>query len=107
MRVTQGEVAEAARVAPGAIAPAKFFPKLAAACHAYAPFELWFLDAKRANPGHRLRKPSLEHRRFTHVPLEAIRVEPQKENRRQRRFCAARRRWKTLAHVRGGRKFSS
>ena len=89
MRVAQGEVAAAAGVAPEAISPAKFFPKLAAACHAYALFELWFLDTKRANPGRRLRKPSLEHRRFAHVPLEAIRVEPRKGPRRKRRFCAA------------------
>jgi hypothetical protein len=104
MRVAQGEVAEAAGLPPEAISPAKFFPKLAAACHAYALFELWFLDAQRANPGRRLRKPSLEHRRFAHVPLEAIRVEHRKEPRRKRRFCAARRRWKSLAHVQGGRK---
>ena len=104
MRVAQAEVAEAAGLAPEAISPAKFFPKLAAACHAYALFELWFLEAKRANPGRRLRKPSLEDRRFAHVPLEAIRVEPRKEPRRKRRFCAARRRWKSLAHVRGGRR---
>jgi hypothetical protein len=104
MRVAQGEVAEAAGLAPEAISPAKFFPKMAAACHAYALFELWFLEAKRANPGRRLRKPSVQHRRFASVALEAILVERRKERRRKRRFCAARRRWKSLAHVRGGRK---
>ena len=104
MRVAQAEVAEAAGLAPEGISPAKFFPKLAAACHAYALFELWFLDAKRANPGQRLRKPSLEHRRFARVSLEAIRVERRNEPRRKQRFCAARRRWKSLARVRGGHK---
>jgi hypothetical protein len=57
MRVAQAEVAAAAGLAPEAISPAKFFPKMAAACHAYALFELWFLEARRANPGQRLRKP--------------------------------------------------
>ncbi len=104
MRVAQAEVATAAGLVPEAISPAKFFPKMAAACHAYALFELWFLDAKRVNPGRRLRKPPLGQRRFASVALEAILVEPRKEPRRKRRFCAARRRWKSLAHVRGGRK---
>ena len=104
MRVAQGEVAAAAGLPPEALSPAKFFPKLAAACHAYALFELWFLDTKRANPGRRLRKPSLAHRRFAHVSLEAIQVEPRKGPRRKRRFCAARKRWKSLVHVPGGKK---
>ncbi len=41
----------AAGLPPEAISPAKFFPKLAAACHCYALFEVWFLDAQRANRG--------------------------------------------------------
>ncbi len=104
MRIAQAEVAETAGLAPEAISPAKFFPKMAAACHAYALFELWFLETRRANPGQRLRKPPLTRRRFASVALDAVLVEPRKEPRRRRRFCAARRRWKSLAHVRGGRK---
>lgn len=104
MRVAQSEVATTAGLAPEAIAPAKFFPKLAAACHAHALFELWFRDAKRANPGRRLRKPPLAERRFARVPLDAILVEPRTARRKKRRFCAARKRWKSLAHVRGGKK---
>ncbi len=104
LRIAQAEVAESAGLLPEAISPAKFFPKMAAACHAYALFELWFLEARWANPGQRLRKPPLTRRRFASVALEAVLVEPRKEPRRRRRFCAARRRWKSLAHVRGGRK---
>jgi hypothetical protein len=104
LRVAQGEVAEAAAVAPEAISPAKFFPKMAAACHAYALFELWFWQAQRANPRRRLRKPALHARRFARVALDAIQVEVRQGPRRRRRFCAARRHWKSLAHVRGGRK---
>ena len=37
------------------------------------------------------------------VPLAAILVERRQGPRRRRRFCAARRRWKSLAHVPGGR----
>lgn len=104
LRVAQGEVAEAASVAPKAILPAKFFPKMAAACHTYALFELWFWQAQRANPRRRLWKPALHAQRFASVALEAIRVEPRKGPRRRRRFCVARRHWRSIAHVRGGRK---
>jgi len=104
LRVAQAEVAEAAGVAPEAISPAKFFPKMAAACHAAALFELWFGEAQRANPGRRLRKPPVQQRRFARVALDAILVEPRTTLRRKRRFCAARKRWKSLAHVRGGKK---
>jgi hypothetical protein len=102
--VAQGEVAAAAGLAPEAISPAKFFPKMAAACHCAALCELWFAEAQRANPGRRLRKPPLQGRRFAQVPLDAILVEPRSGPRKKRRFCKARRKWKSLSHVRGGRK---
>jgi hypothetical protein len=104
MRVAQGEVAAAADLAPEALSPAKLFPKLAAACHCAALFELWFLDTQAANRGRRLRKPPVQQRRFARVPLDAILVEPRKGPRRKRRFCAARKHWKSLAHVPGGKK---
>jgi hypothetical protein len=104
LRVAQAEVAEAAGIAPEAISPAKFFPKMAAACHCAALFELWFLDTQAANRGRRLRKPPVQQRRFARVLLDAILVEPRKLPRRKRRFCKARRKWKSLSHVRGGRK---
>jgi hypothetical protein len=104
LRVAQAEVAEAAGIAPEAISPAKFFPKLAAACHCAALFELWFRDTQAANRGRRLRRPPVQQRRFARVLLEAILVEPRKLPRRKRRFCKARRKWKSLSHVRGGRK---
>ena len=104
LRVAQGEVAAAAGLAPEAISPAKFFPKMAAACHCAALCELWFAEAQRANPGRRLRKPPLQGRRFAQVPLDAILVEPRSGPRKKRRFCKARRKWKSLSHLRGGRK---
>jgi hypothetical protein len=104
LRVAQGEVAAAAGIPPEAISPAKFFPKMAAACHCAALFEVWFLDTQAANRGRRLRKPTVQQRRFARVLLDAILVEPRKRPRRKRRFCKARRKWKSLSHVRGGHK---
>jgi hypothetical protein len=104
LRVAQGEVAAAAGLAPETISPAKFFPKMAAACHCAALFELWFLDTQAANRGRRLHKPPLQQHRFAQIPLDAILVEPRKLPRRKHRFCKARRKWKSLSRVRGGRK---
>ena len=104
LRVAQAEVAAAAQVAPEAISPAKFFPKVAAACHASALVEYTFAETQAANPGRRLQRPDLRGQRFATVPLAAILVERRKGPRRKRRFCAARRRWKSLAHVPGGRR---
>jgi hypothetical protein len=104
MRVAQGEVAEAGGIPPEAISPAKFFPKMAAACHCAALFALWFLDTQAANRGWRLRKPPVQQRRFGRVQLDAILVELRTLPRRKRRFCKTRRKWKSLSHVRGGRR---
>jgi|GEM_PF-2071013 hypothetical protein len=92
----------AAGLPPQAISPARFFPKLAAASHCYALFEVWFLDAQRANRGRRLRPPPLQQPRFAHVALGAVVVETRTGRRRKRGFCAARKHWKSLPHVRGG-----
>jgi hypothetical protein len=92
----------AAGMPPQAISPARFFPKLAAASHCYALFEVWFLDAQRANRGRRLRPPPMQQHRFARVALDAILVEARTGRRRKRGFCAARKHWKSSAHVRGG-----
>jgi hypothetical protein len=101
--VAQGEVAAAAGPPPEAISPAKFFPKMTAACHCAALFELWLLDTQAANRG-RLRPPLVQQRRFARVALDAILVEPRTGRRRKRRLCAARKHWKWLVNVRGGKK---
>jgi hypothetical protein len=106
MRAAQAEVAEKAGVAPEEISPAKFFPKMAAACHGYVQVT-WAVDEMiRLNPRKRLRKPRLKGRRFTTVRVEDILVNPRNGRRRKRRFCRARRKWKSLSHVRGGRKLT-
>ena len=78
--------------------------EVAAACHCGALCDLWFAEAQRANPGRRLRKPAPTAHRFAAVPLDAILFEPRAGLRKQRRFCNALRKWKSLSHVRGGRR---
>ena len=103
-RIVQGEVAAAAGLAPEALSPAKLFPKVAAACHALAVIEWTFVKVQQANPGRRLRRPAWKRQPFATVPLAAVLVEVRRGARRRRRFCAARARWKSFAHVRGGSK---
>ena len=106
MRVAQGEVAEAAGIAPEEISPAKFYPKLAAACQTYVVAQQWERTVRGLNPRLRFRMIDWRTQRWASVPLAAIRVERRKGPRRKRRYCPARRHWKSLAHVRGGRKLT-
>lgn len=106
MRVAQGEVAEAAGLAPEDLSPAKLYPRLAAACHAYVLVQWAERTIRRRNPHARLRPVNWRTARWASLPASALRVEPRRGVRRKRRYCLARRRWKSLAHVRGGRRLT-
>jgi hypothetical protein len=106
MRVAQGEVAGAADLPPEALSPAKFYPKLAAACYTYLVAQEAQRRIQRLNPDLRLRLPQWRRQRWASVIVPTLAIEPRSPHRRHRRFCAARRRWKSFAHVRGGRKFT-
>lgn len=106
MRVAQGEVAAAARIAPEEISPAAFYPKLAAPCLAYVVTQVTVHDIRRLNPRRRLRIPDWRQARWASVPLATIPVEPRRGARRHRRFRVTRRTWTSFAHVAGGRKLT-
>jgi len=103
LRVAQGEVAAAAGIEPEEISPAKFFPKMVAACQTYVVAQHWERRVRRLNPGRRLRMIDWRAERWASVAVPALHVETRTGSRRRRRFCPARRHWKSLAHVRGGR----
>ena len=104
MRVAQSEAAVKLGVPPEEISPAKFFPRVAVACYLYGLEQQWARDLHRRHPRTHFRV-SRPRRRWASVSLAPIHVEPRTDHRRHRRFCAARRTWKSFAHVRGGRKF--
>jgi hypothetical protein len=106
MRLAQGEVAEQCRIEPEEISPAKFFPKMAAACHDFMIAEYTVEEMIRMNPTRRLRRPRWKGRRFTTTNLDDLLVRRRTGVRRHRRFCKARRQWRSITHVRGGRKLS-
>jgi hypothetical protein len=103
MRVAQSEAAAHLGWPPERISPAKFFPKLAVACHLHLQEQQWERQFRRRSRAH----PQLIRRRqrWAHTAPTTLDVERRSEHRRHRRFCAARRHWKSLAHVRGGRRF--
>jgi Transposase DDE domain len=103
LRVAQGEVAATAGIEPEEISPAKFFPKMVAACQTYVVAQQWERRVRRLNPGRRLRMIDWRAERWASVAVPALHVETRTGSRRRRRFCPARRHWKSLAHVRGGR----
>jgi DDE family transposase len=104
LRVAQGEGAAQIGVEPETISPAKFYPKVVTATFLYLHQQQWARQWSRQHPHHHLCFVAGRHRwrRTSHSPVY---VERRNEHRRHRRFCPARRQWKSLAHVRGGRRF--
>ena len=105
-RVAQGRIAQQNGFAPEAISPAKCFPKMAEASSQLAAAEWTLLAMRRANRGTALNEPDLLQAPFGRTTLQAILVRKRTGHRRKRRFCASRKKWKSLAHVSGGRKLS-
>jgi hypothetical protein len=105
-RVAQGHIAQASGIAPEAISPAKFFPRLAAASIGLTWSEVAFMEIQQANPGVALHKPDWRCCDFAWPPWQRIQVEPRKGRRRKRRFCQSRKQWKSFAHIPGGKKLT-
>jgi hypothetical protein len=106
LRVAQGHIAQASGVEPEEIAPAKFFPRLAAASIGLTWSELAFLEIQQAHPGIALSKPDWRLCDFAWTTLERIQVESRNGRRRKRRFCQRRKQWKSFAHIPGGKKLT-
>jgi Transposase DDE domain len=104
MRVAQSEAAAQIGVLPEEISPAKFFPRVAVACYLHGLEQQWERDLRRRHPRTHFRRRT-RPRRWGHVAFTTVHVEPRADHRRRRRFCPARRRWTSFAHVRGGHKF--
>ncbi len=107
MRVAQGRLARAQGLTPEALSPAKLFPRLAAASYALAVAEVVDTAYRQANPRRRLRRPDLRPYGIGVVKLANLLVEKRQGKRRRRRFCRGRARWKSLAHVKGSKKFTA
>ena len=100
-RVAQARIAQKYGIAPERISPAKLYPRLAAASCSVVQLGVYHLELERVNRIRRLKQPPLDRFPFARTTLGAILVEKRKGKRRKRRFHPERRRWKSLAHVKG------
>jgi hypothetical protein len=66
----------------------------------------WERRVRRLNPHRRLRMLDWRTERWASVSVPLLHVEARSETRRHRRYCPARRHWKSLAHVPGGRRLT-
>jgi hypothetical protein len=99
LRVAQSEIAQDAGISPDQISTQKFFPRFTAAAGHYWIAERTFLEVRASNRGVSLVKPAWTRTVWAVIPLREILCEPRGPDRRKRRFCKARRHWKSLAHV--------
>lgn len=107
MRMAQGRLAEKQGMKPEEISPAKLFPRVAATSLALLIAEETYQAICQANPGQPIRRPPRRQQKIGVVKLASILVEKRTEKRRRRRYCRGRARWKSLAHVKGGKQFTS
>lgn len=98
MRTAQARIAQAVRIPPERISPAKLFPRVAAASFTLTSMKIGFRHTQQWNRHVKLREPDWSSLPEHRVHLASILVEPRKGRRRKRRYCAARRRAVSLHH---------
>jgi len=104
MRVAQGHIAAKHGLAPERISVPKLFPRLAAASATSVGVQLGIEIIVKLNPNVKLVLPDLHEMDFASVPLRTILVEKRTGRRRKRKFCKARRNWKSFGHLNGTKK---
>lgn len=104
MRGAQALTAKKLGITPEEISPQKFFVRMAAASAMWVGVQIGFTLMRRANPGRRLKTPRIRGQPFVTTTVGAILVEKRSEDRRKRRFCKGRTRWKSFKHIPGGKK---
>jgi hypothetical protein len=104
-RVAQAGIARQARVLPEQLSPAKLFPKLAQAANDHCVAQITVRNTRALNPGITIRFPGWHTIPSAYTTLGAIVARRRNGPRRRRKFSEARKRWKSFAHVRGGRMF--
>jgi len=104
-RVAQAGIAKQVKVLPEQLSPAKLFPKLAQAASDHCAVRLYVLKTRALNPGMPIKFPGWHTVPSAYTTLGAIVVRHRTGPRRRRKFCAARKRWKSFTHVKGGPTF--
>jgi hypothetical protein len=105
LRVAQSDGAAQIGWAPEQLSPAKFYPKVATATYLYLHWQQWEREMRTRHRHWHLRLIGRRRCWVRTTPLP-VQVEPRADDRRPRRFCPARRLWKSFAHVPGGHRFT-
>ena len=105
LRVAQSDGAAQVGLVPEALSPAKFYPKVVTATLLYLHRQQWERELRTRHRRLHLRLVG-GRRCWVRAAPAPLQVEPRADYRRARRFCPARRHWKSFAHVCGGRRFT-
>ncbi len=105
LRIAQSDGAAQVGLAPEDLSPAKFYPKVVTTTFLYLHRQQWEREIRMRHRHLHLQLVA-GHPRWVRAAPPALQVEHRANHRRRRRFCPARRHWKSFAHVRGGRRFT-
>jgi hypothetical protein len=105
LRVAQSDGAAQVGWEPERLSPAKFYPKVATATYMYLNRQQWEREIRTRHRHLHLRLVG-RRRCWVRAAPEPVAVEHRTDHRRRRRFCSARRHWKSFAHMPGGRRFT-
>ena len=104
MRVVQGRIAQAFKLAGEDLSPGRLFPRVASMSEIMAGFEVGVLVVKEANPGVKLVLPDPAKQEFCRVVLKYLLVRRRTGRRIKRRYCSSRAQWISLAHIPAARR---
>jgi hypothetical protein len=105
--MSQAKIADEVKIAPEEISTAKFIPRVAKASADHAEYLCGVETVVEMNPNVSLKLPGPDDYPKLYVPLSEILRVRRSDQRRKRRYCDSRRKWKSITHVRGGAKFKS
>lgn len=104
-RIAQAKIAKKTNVLPEQLSPAKLFPKLARAISDYCVARWHEIRTRELNPDASIKFPDLRTMPSARVWLNAIVSRRREGVRKRRRFCPGRKKWKSITHISGGKKF--
>jgi len=105
-RIAQADVAEQVDLPPEELSAHKLFPLLAFTSIKLIESEYMIERVRKANPGVKLKKPSLRDLPGTVVSLKYLRVERRSTNRKKREYDVERRKWKSFKSIEGGQELT-
>lgn len=104
MHVALAISAEKVDVQPNGVSKAKLFLRIAAASATWTQVQIGVREVEKINPCVRLHKSDWPQQASASVPVLDVLIEPCNGPRGKRRYCKARKHWKSFVHFPKGRK---